>query len=1632
MKKTKLLIAALLLFGFGLLTFNSSAQYTQLRSFGSSPTDGNGPQESLISIGTFLYGVTQLGGSSNLGCLFKIKPDGTGYTNVLNFTGTNGRNPSGSLFYDGTFLYGMANKGGTGPCTNGCGVIYKVRPDGTGDSVLLNFGFFSVTGTNPTSSLVSDGNFLYGMTNLGGGSNMGTIFKVRTNGTGYSQMHDFSGADGNLPFGSLIFVGNVLYGMTQQGGTHSMGNIFKIMPDGSGFTDLLDFSASSGGNWPKSKLFYDGTFLYGMTGYGGNFSDGVLFKVNPDGTGYTDLINFSGAANGTYPGGSLFYDGTFFYAMASGGGTHSSGVVFKIKPNGTGFTKLHDFSGATTDGGNPSGTFISDGTFLYGMCTAGGTNYVGTVFKYNMLCTPVTLSQSPTICTGQSVTVGTHTYTTQGTYKDTLTTYSGCDSTVTTILTVNTTPTITGTTPAGNCGTGTVTLGAAASAGTINWYAALTGGPSLGTGVSFTTPSISSTTTYYVDASNGNCISASRTAVIATINTTIPTVTGNTPAARCDAGTVTLGAAASAGTLNWYAAASGGPSLGTGVSFTTPSISSTTIYYVDATNSGCTTASRTAVTATVNTTPTVTGSTPAARCDAGTVTLGAAASAGILNWYAASTGGPSLGTGISFTTPSISSTTPYYVDAANSGCTTASRTAVTATVNTTPTVTGSTPAARCDAGTVTLGAAASAGILNWYAASTGGPSLGTGISFTSPSISSTTPYYVDASNSGCISPSRTAVTATVNTTPSVTGTTPAARCDAGTVILGAAASAGTLNWYALSTGGVSLGTGTAFTTPSISTTTTYYVDAVNSGCTSASRTAVIAAVNTTPTITGTTPAGHCGTGTVTLGAAASAGTINWYAASTGGPSLGTGVSFTTPSISTTTTYYVDASNGNCTSASRTAVIATINTTIPTVTGTTPAARCDAGTITLGAAASAGILNWYSAATGGPSLGTGVSFTTPSISSTTPYYVDATNSGCTTASRTSVTATVNTTPTVTNTTPAARCDAGTVNLGASSTGTLNWYAAPTGGPSLGTGTSFTTPSISNTTPYYVDATNNGCTSSSRITVAATINITPTVTGTTPAARCDAGTAILGGTASAGTLNWYAASTGGPSLGTGISFTTPSISNTTPYYVDASNNGCTSSSRTTVTATINTTPTVTGTTPAARCDAGTVTLIASASTGTLNWYAAPTGGTSLGTGISYTTPSISSTTTYYVDASANSCTTGSRSAVIATVNTTPTVNAGADVTICAGQSVTLTASGTASNYSWDNSVINAVSFIPTGNNTYTVTGTLNGCSATDAVIVTVNPLSSITGNVIYSQGIVAHGSALLFNADSSGAIPAVQTSAIDLSGNYTFTNVHNGNYKIQIVPDTSVYHTTIMKTYFAGAFLWDSASVITVSCGTNNTANITAVYLAPLAQTSSALISGVILADANYVGLGAANNNGEPRSLGDPIPNVDVSLKQTPGGIIATTHTAANGTYQFSHVPLGTFIILASIPGYGLDSTRTAIVSSVNADDINENYFVSDSTIYPNVNVTTGVKQLRINSLSVYPNPAANSIIIGGINSKSVIKLYDVFGKLVLDASAISITKNAEVIINTSILANGIYTLVSENADSRAVCKVVISR
>ena len=152
-----------------------------------------------------------------------------------------------------------------------------------------------------------------------------------------------------------------------------------------------------------------------------------------------------------------------------------------------------------------------------------------------------------------------------------------------------------------------------------------------------------------------------------------------------------------------------------------------------------------------------------------------------------------------------------------------------------------------------------------------------------------------------------------------------------------------------------------------------------------------------------------------------------------------------------------------------------------------------------------------------------------------------------------------------------------------------------------------------------------------------------------------------------------------------------------------NGCSNNAISDV-VTVTPLPSITSTTPASICGAGPVTLAANASAGTLNWYADSTGGSSLATGSSFTTPSLSVSTTYYAEATNNNCA-SSRAAVPATVAYPATRSMNAS--ICSGQQLT----------------VGTNTFNTTGTHTATLR-TMNGCDSTVTIHLTVN--APITGS------------------------------------------------------------------------------------------------------------------------------------------------------------------------------------------------------------------------------------------------------------------------------------------------------------------
>lgn len=331
------------------------------------------------------------------------------FTALHNSTNSDGAHADAGLILSGNTLYGSMGSGGSW----GNGTVFKVNTDGTGFTNLHIFTAFSF-GTNadggePPARLLLSDDTLYG-TALGGGTGgPGTVFKLNTDGSDFTTLHNFTCCgtdDGENPAG-LILWGNTLYGTTVNGGSSDNGTVFAIKTDGSSFTSLYSFTTTdssgvnSDGRFPMGELILSGSMLYGTAIVGGDSGSGTVFALATDGSTFTTLYSFGQTVNnshnyftnsdGANPSAGLILSSNTLYGTTYQGGSWGVGSVFALETDGTGFRNLHIFSassdnglGATnSDGALPSCVLVLSGNTLYGTTLSGGSAGAGTVFSLN-------------------------------------------------------------------------------------------------------------------------------------------------------------------------------------------------------------------------------------------------------------------------------------------------------------------------------------------------------------------------------------------------------------------------------------------------------------------------------------------------------------------------------------------------------------------------------------------------------------------------------------------------------------------------------------------------------------------------------------------------------------------------------------------------------------------------------------------------------------------------------------------------------------------------------------------------------------------------------------------------------------------------------------------------------------------------------------------------------------------------------------------------------------------------------------------------------------------------------------------------------------------------------------------------
>jgi hypothetical protein len=926
------------------------------------------------------------------------------------------------------------------------------------------------------------------------------------------------------------------------------GNTTRLFLDGTQIHSFSSFSNILFGNKPMSLgVEYD----FGSPGFGTYFNGNITNFRFIKSAQYT--ANFTKPTSpfpttsptplvlllSTNSGGLLTNSGSFSTTLSNSGVTYSSLTPFGpvITPSATTLTNFAPCSGSVSN----AQTFTFTGSNLTSAVTVTAPANFQVSSNGSTFVNSFTVPASGTSIASTTVWVRSTT-SASGTLSGSVTLSATNASTQSIALSgsVLTTPVLS-VTNGSRCGTGTVALGATSTqSGTVSWFSSVSGGSALATGTSYTTPSISATTTYFVSGNNGCYTSSPRQAVTATINE-VPTITGS-----------------SIGYINQQTLLTGS---GTPASSSTWATSNSAIATVSGTNS---------------TTGTVTG------VATGSATITYRNSSNCTNTSSITVYNPTITT----STSSLSAFTACQGSASAAQTFTVSGTSIPVSILVTA-PTGfevSTNASSGYGSSFTLnavsGTVSSTTVHIRLAASATGTPSGT-ISITSTNATTRT----------------VSVSGTVTASPVVT-VTDGSRCGTGTVVLGATATnSGTVSWFADAVGGSALATGTSYTTASISATTTYHVSASNS-CHTTARQAVVATVNSVPTITGSST-GFVGQQVTLTGSGTPATTATWTSSNASVATV-SGTNSTTGTVSALTTGSTTITYNNASGCSTTQVVTVYNPSI-TVSATS--------------------LSAFTACTGTAS--TEQSFTVSGTSIPTSILVTA--------------------PTGFEvSTSAASGYSGSVTLNASS-GTVSSTTVYARMAASASGT----PSGS------IDVTSNQATTKT-VSLTGTLSTVPTVSGT-DGSRCGAGAVILTATATqSGTLNWYETNISTTSLHTGGTYQPTVALGTTTYYVGASNSCGTSTSRSAVVATAFGLPDAPTVTNGQRCGTGTVALSADGGSKTVRWYAS--GGTTvLSTGTSYTTPSISTTTNYNVDAlSADGCVSATKSLATATVSNTATWN------------------------------------------------------------------------------------------------------------------------------------------------------------------------------------------------------------------------------------------------------------------------------------------------------------------------------------------------------------------------------------------
>jgi len=551
------------------------------------------------------------------------------------------------------------------------------------------------------------------------------------------------------------------------------------------------------------------------------------------------------------------------------------------------------------------------------------------------------------------------------------------------------------------------------------------------------------------------------------------------------------------------------------------------------------------------------------------------------------------------------------------------------------------------------------------------------------------------------------------------------------------------------------------------------------------------------------------------------------------------------------------------------------------------------------------------------------YTGSSTSSGSPLYYGIANN-VSLSSSTPIALTKNAPVLTASASPSSICSGSSTTLSASGASTYSW----TDGTNNYTGNSINVSPTSNTT-YTVTGTIGTC--SATATVSVTVNPSPSLTvNATPSSICQGNNATLSASG-ASTYSW----TDGTNNYTGNNVTVTPTLNTT-YTVTGTIGTC--SATATVSVTVNAAPSLTvNATDNQLCTGESATLTANGAN-TYNWSH------SLGSGSSKTVSPTSTTTYTVTGTTAEGC--SNTASISITVNPVPNVSANASPnTICIGGSSTLSASG-ANTYLWSNGSSGAsITVSPNSTTTYTVIGASTaGCTNTATITVYVSTTINITANANPSSicegaySILSASGADTYNWSNSMNLSTITVTPTNTTS-YTVTGYSGGCTGTATVSVTVNPLPTMIASANPSSICYNEVTTLTAS-GANNYS-----WSHSLGTGSNVTVTPTTNTTYTVTGTNIYNcsNTASVSVVVNPIPTVNITASSTTicqGDQTILTATGAD-SYSWYH-GLGTNNIITVSPSstttYTVVGTNTAGCSATAsiAITVNPN---ADATINP---------------------------------------------------------------------------------------------